>query len=217
MSPGLIRAKWHICASLNWVIIGSDNGLSPVRPQAIIWTNADLDSQFNTKKHILMKFYLNFEYLHSTKWIWKCRLQKKMVILSQTQWVLTHWSRVTHICVSKLTIIGSDNGLSPGRRHAIIWTNTGILFIEPLGTNFSDIFIEIYTFSLKKMHLKMSSGKWLFRIRLNVLTPCVTSNTHIQSYTDVNKPICHKYQVYTFTSNCFIAACQSFIVSTIKF
>ena len=28
----------------------------------------------------------------------------------------THWSRVTHICVSKLTIIGSDNGLSPGRR-----------------------------------------------------------------------------------------------------
>ena len=30
---------------------------------------------------------------------------------------LTHWGRVTHICVSKLTIIGSDNGLSPGRRH----------------------------------------------------------------------------------------------------
>ena len=26
---------------------------------------------------------------------------------------LTHWGRVTHICVSKLTIIGSDNGLSP--------------------------------------------------------------------------------------------------------
>ena len=28
---------------------------------------------------------------------------------------LTHWSRLTHIYVSKLTIIGSDNGLSPGR------------------------------------------------------------------------------------------------------
>ena len=27
---------------------------------------------------------------------------------------LTHWGRVTHICVSKLTIIGSDNGLLPG-------------------------------------------------------------------------------------------------------
>ena len=45
---------------------------------------------------------------------------------------LTHWCRVTHICVSKLTIIGSDNGLSPGRHQAIIWTNTEIL-IWPLG------------------------------------------------------------------------------------
>ena len=26
---------------------------------------------------------------------------------------LTHWGRVTHICVGNLTIIGSDNGLSP--------------------------------------------------------------------------------------------------------
>ena len=33
---------------------------------------------------------------------------------------LSHWGRVTHICVSKLTIIGSDNGLLPGRRQAII-------------------------------------------------------------------------------------------------
>ena len=40
---------------------------------------------------------------------------------------LTHWGRVTHICVSILTIIGSDNGLSPGRRQAIIWTNAKIL------------------------------------------------------------------------------------------
>ena len=50
---------------------------------------------------------------------------------------------MTHICVSKLTIIGSDNGLSPGRRQAIIWTNAGILLIWPLGTNFSEISIEI--------------------------------------------------------------------------
>ena len=33
---------------------------------------------------------------------------------------LTHWGRVTHICASKLTINGSDNGLSPGLRQAII-------------------------------------------------------------------------------------------------
>ena len=36
---------------------------------------------------------------------------------------LTHWGRVTHICVGNITTIGSDNGLSPGRRQAIIWNN----------------------------------------------------------------------------------------------
>ena len=83
---------------------------------------------------------------------------------------LTHWGRVTHICVSKLTIIGSDNGLSPGRRQAIIWTNGGILLIRPLGTNFSEILSEIHTFSFKKMHLKTSSAKWRpFCLGLNVL------------------------------------------------
>ena len=83
---------------------------------------------------------------------------------------LTHWGRVTHICVSKLTIIGSDNGLSPERRQAIIWTNAGILLIWPLGANFSEMSIEIPTFSFKKIHLKMSSGKWRpFCLGLNVL------------------------------------------------
>ena len=42
---------------------------------------------------------------------------------------LTHWGPVSHIRDSKQTIIGSDKGLSPGRRHAIIWTNAGILLI----------------------------------------------------------------------------------------
>ena len=73
---------------------------------------------------------------------------------------LTHWGRVTHICVSKLTIIGSDNGLSPGRRQAIIWTNDGILLIRTFRTHFSEIVSEIHTSSFKKMHFKMSSGKW---------------------------------------------------------
>ena len=87
------------------------------------------------------------------------------------QHVLTHWDRVTHICVRNLTIIGSDNGLSPGRRQAITWTNVGILLIGPLGTNFSEMLIEIHTFSFKKIHLKMSSGKWRpFCLALNVLT-----------------------------------------------
>ena len=83
---------------------------------------------------------------------------------------LTHWGLVTHICVSELTIIGSDNGLSPGWRQAIIWTNAGILLIGSLGTNLSEILIKIYIFSFKTMHLKLSSGNWRpFRLGLNVL------------------------------------------------
>ena len=77
---------------------------------------------------------------------------------------------MTHICVSKLIIISSDNGLSPGRRQAIIWTNDGILLIGPLGQNFSEILIEILTFSFKKMRLKKSSAKWWpFCLGLNEL------------------------------------------------
>ena len=84
---------------------------------------------------------------------------------------LTHWGRVTHICVSKLTIIGSDNGLSPDQRQAIIWTNAGLLLIGPLGTNFCEILIEILIFSFKKMRLKVSSAKrWPLCLGLNVLS-----------------------------------------------
>ena len=94
----------------------------------------------------------------------------KYFVTSSTIVSLTHWGRVTHICVGRLTIIGSDNGLSPGRCQAIIWTNAGILLIGPLGTNFSEILIEIQTFSLKKIRLKMSSAKCCsFRLGLNVL------------------------------------------------
>ena len=95
--------------------------------------------------------------------------------------VLTHWGRVTHICVSKLNSIGLDNGLSSGRCQAIIWTDAGILLIWPLGTNFREMFIEIHTFSFKKIYLKMSSGKWRpFCPGLNVLMSLTTAVSHIQ-------------------------------------
>ena len=99
---------------------------------------------------------------------------------------LTHWGWVTHICISKLTIIGSDNSLVLVWRQAIIWTNAGILWIGPSGTNFSEMSSKIHTFSFKKMHMKMSSGKWptfcLSLIMLNYdlcatfsIVPCVIS------------------------------------------
>ena len=69
-----------------------------------------------------------------------------------------------HKCFGKLTIIGQC--------QAIIWTIAGILSIEHLGTHFGEILIEIHTFSLKKMHFKMSSVKWQpFCLSLNVLNP----------------------------------------------
>ena len=82
----------------------------------------------------------------------------------------THYDVIVMICVRKLTIIGSDKGLSPSRRQAIIWTNAGILLIWILGTNFSGTLIEIHIFSFKKIHLQMLSAKCRpFCLSLNVL------------------------------------------------
>ena len=61
---------------------------------------------------------------------------------------------MTHICVSKLTIIGSDNGLSPGRRQAIIWTNAWILLIQNLGTSYSENLSEIHTIFIQENAFK---------------------------------------------------------------
>ena len=77
------------------------------------------------------------------------------------------------------TITGSDNGLAPHRRQAIIWTNDGILLIGPLETNFSEMLIKIHTFLFKKICLKISSGKWQpFCFGLNVLMVASYELTH---------------------------------------
>ena len=95
----------------------------------------------------------------------------------------THWGRVTHICGGKLNIIGSDNDLSPERRQAIIWTNDGMLFIGPLGTNFNEILIEVQTFSFEKMRLEMPPGIWRpFCLGLNVL--------HTHEYSPISRTRC---------------------------
>ena len=87
-----------------------------------------------------------------------------------SQAVYRNSNRIMTKCIVTPLIISSDNGLLLGRRQAIIWTNAGILLIGPLGTNFSEILIEIHTFSFKKMHFKMSSGKCRpYCLGLNVL------------------------------------------------
>ena len=74
--------------------------------------------------------------------------------VTQHQWINSLRPSDTYMH-RKLSTIGSDNGLSPGRHQAIIWTNARILLIGLLGTNFSEMLIEIPTFSFKKMSLKM--------------------------------------------------------------
>ena len=120
----------------------------------------------STKRHITNHVQHSWDVLYTTLWTSNH--------LSSVPHSLTHWGWVTHICVSELPIIASDNGLLPGGCHAIIWTNAWIL-----GTNFSEIISEIHTLSFKKMHLKMSSGnQWPFCLSFNVFT--AVSHTRCQ-------------------------------------
>ena len=66
--------------------------------------------------------------------------------------LLTHWGRLTYICVSNLTIIGSDNGLSHWSTPSQYQNqfNVGILLIPLLGANLSKTLIEIQIFWFKK-------------------------------------------------------------------
>ena len=156
----------------------------------------------NTASHLipiyrhLQKIFGNyilhvFQYVHhiTIAWILRCKQDDFIWCLVTFWWEhisedrlypLTHWGRVMHICVSTNTNIGSDNGLSPGRRQAIIGTNAGILLTGPLGPNFSEILFEILTFLFKKMRFKASSAKRRpFCLGLNVLTKnCLTTRMY---------------------------------------
>ena len=100
----------------------------------------------------------------------------------------SHWGRVTHICVGKLIIVGSDNDLSPDRRQGIIWLYAGLLSIGLLRTYFSENLIQTQQFSLKEMHVKMSSAKWRSScLGLNVLTAFVSGRPKL-SFSDYRGP-----------------------------
>ena len=113
---------------------------------------------------------------------------------------LTHWGRVTHICVCELTNIDSDNGLSPEWRQAIIWTNVGILLIGPSGTNVSEFLVGIHTSSFKEMHLNMSSAKWgPFCFGLNVLmlvSKCINASHSLGNVKSYNMGGCNHGDFY---------------------
>ena len=152
-----IKALCRYMESVNQVRTGSGNDLSPVWQQAITWSNAHL--------LLIRSLMINFTDIWINIWNFFFESFRKLKEninhhVSTSNNVITHWGRVTHIYVSKLTIFGSYNGLAPGRRQSVIWTNAGILLIWPLPTNFSEILIQIHIFSFQKTNLKMSSGKW---------------------------------------------------------
>ena len=91
-------------------------------------------------------------------------------------------------CWRVASIIGSDNGLSPDRHHAIIWTNAGILLIGQLEIYFSDILSNICIFHSRKCIWKCFAVEWWpFCLGLNVLTAL---RVHISGYgTLINKPM----------------------------
>ena len=74
----------------------------------------------------------------------------------------------TNICIRKLTAIGSDNGLSLGRRWAIIWTNAGILLFETWEQ--TSVKSQAKFIHFEKIYLKMSAKLRQFCLGLNVLT-----------------------------------------------
>ena len=80
---------------------------------------------------------------------------------------LTHWGWVTHTCFGKLTITGSDNGLSPNRRQTIIGTNAGILLSlrNKLQWNLN----QNSHFFIQENAFKNVVWKWPFCFGLNVL------------------------------------------------
>ena len=73
-----IEAGWCMYASVNWVIIGSDNGLLPVWCQAIIWINADNSSirpegtYFNEVLFEIQKFLIQENAFESVIWRPQC-------------------------------------------------------------------------------------------------------------------------------------------------
>ena len=145
---------------MNWMIYSCGLYLCAV----MIISHGDVNTNRDTVCHTMSS--ISWDNTGCNTWQWS-PMREIATLLSCCVWVagwmawfsdadlLTHWGRVTHLCISKLNIIDSDDGLSPGWRQAIIWINARILLIGLLGTHL----IEINTFSFKKMHLKMLSAK----------------------------------------------------------
>ena len=129
--------------------------------------HSGLNLYYVMSKHIIFKDKYDFNSYTGELQLfadWGNMLQPLMTAAQRNSHVckyltsLTHCGRATQICVGNLTIIGSDNGLSPGWRQDIIWISVGLLLMGPLRAYFSVISTNIQQFSLRKMQLKMTSA-----------------------------------------------------------
>ena len=120
-------------------------------------------------------------------------------------WHLSHWCWMTHLCISKLTITGSGNGLSPGQRQVIIWTNTGIL-ARPKG--------GLFRYHVKRIHFTMQGFGFLSAILRQNWWPCTTTTDVPPLFNlarfDLNKDCCWKNYLQT-DSDYFSHSICSFI------
>ena len=138
MLSRLLSVMWSVRGMVPLLAQAGSSNLKSCWRKIMLGTTAKCDNVY--QKYITMLPGVN------SLAVGECGNNFKNVI---SRLVLTHWGRVTHICISRLTIIGSDNGLSPGWCQAIIWTDAGILLIGPLGTNFSEILVGIHIFFQK--------------------------------------------------------------------
>ena len=141
------------------------------------------------------QFYRKCPRYQFVKWDWQIYLWKYLPQLSEANG-LTHWRRVSHICGGESTITGSDNGLSLGRRQAIIWSSAGVLLIWTLGTNFNRILIGIQTFSIHENAFE--------NVVCEMTSICLGLNGWTEGWKDMNFPGILLYFTKIITKNTFV-------------
>ena len=120
----------------------------------------------------ILTAYCKIKYLNRVLFVHINSAHKRWILCD-----LTHWGRVKHMCVSKISIIVSDNGLWTQSHYLNQCLN--IVNWTPGRLNFREILNEINTVSFKKMHLNMSSAQWrFFPLSLNevIARPCPKFN-----------------------------------------
>ena len=111
--------------------------------------------------------------------------------------MLTHRG---HICISKLSIIGSDNVLPPGRRQAIIWKKQCCNFVNTLrpiqnGRHFAD---DIFKYTFLNQNARISL-KISLKVRINNIPALVQTMAWRRP---IDKPLSEPIMVSLLTHIC---------------